>query len=335
MLQSDTAQLVGLFVESIFYGIYLVTFGYCLQALFRKPYGWKHSSEINFASVFVALSLFFVGTINLALAFYRIQDVQQFAFNTTASVAEYVGQPWVNIVKEATMNFQVLIADGALTYRCWEVYGRRWKFVLLPIVLWLGALADTVCVLWANSRFLHSSDIGSNLQHLMGLTWTIFWVTTIVLNVYATGMIVIRICRVNNINCPSAHCESIGFERHANKKPTKFKEVIRIVIDSGLIYTTTSLVVVISLVTASTSYFITTSADMIVIGIAFNLINIRVAKARARDAITPSVTETKAPAILEFNHDLSLAVHQSQPSVNSLSGVHVEMSDTHLAKTIV
>lgn len=99
MLRSDTAQLAALFVESVFYGVYLVTFGHCLRAIFRSPSGWKQLDEIGFGLLFVALSLFCIGTTNIAFAFYRILDVQEHSHGTAASSFGYLGKPWVNIVK--------------------------------------------------------------------------------------------------------------------------------------------------------------------------------------------------------------------------------------------
>ncbi|KAF9484174.1 hypothetical protein BDN70DRAFT_181315 [Pholiota conissans] len=341
MLRSDIAQLAGLFVESIFYGIYLVTFGYCLQALFRKQCGWRSLSELNLGSVFVALSLFCIGTINLALAFYRIQDIQKFAFDTSTSIQEYAGKPWVNIVKASTMNAQVLIADGALIYRCWHVYGRRGRIVLFPIVLWFGALAVTICMLWAGFEKLRIHSATPSLNRFVQLVCTVFWVITIVLNIYATGMIVFRICQVDKMK-HSVEPSRISEKEHHSERPARLQEVVRIVVDSGLMYTATSFMVFCAQVAESTSVYITSSADMIVIGIAFNLINIRVAKARTRNAITPSITETKPLTILEFNHNPSLAGHESHlvsshsSRVNTLSGVHrVEISGGQSAETIV
>lgn len=95
MPSSDTAQLASLFVESVFYGVYLVTFGYCLQALFRTPSGWKRPDKIKFVPLFVALSLFCTGTINLVFGFYQILDVQEHRVSNVG----YLGKPWVNIVK--------------------------------------------------------------------------------------------------------------------------------------------------------------------------------------------------------------------------------------------
>jgi hypothetical protein len=101
MLSSDTAQLAALFVESVLYGVYLVTFGYCLQALFRSPSGWKRSDEIKLVPLFVALSLFCAGTINLVFGFYQILDVQEHR----ASNVRYLGKPWLNIVQVEQVSF--------------------------------------------------------------------------------------------------------------------------------------------------------------------------------------------------------------------------------------
>ncbi|KAF8181064.1 hypothetical protein BJ912DRAFT_980199 [Pholiota molesta] len=218
MLSSDTAQLAALFVESVLYGVYLVTFGYCLQALFRSPSGWKRPDEIKLVPLSVALSLFCAGTINLVFGFYQILDVQEHR----ASNVRYLGKPWLNIVQTSTITVEVLIADGALIYRCWQVYEKTW-----------------------NLRLIRAFD----------LECITFWVITIVLNIYATGMIVFRICQADR-RIPSTA-----------QRPTKLQD------------------------------------DMMVIGIAFNLI-----------IFQPDNTDPKSLTIIEFNHDLSLAAHPRNPS---------------------
>jgi hypothetical protein len=70
---------------------------------------------------------------------------------------------------------------------------------------------------------------------------------------------------------------------------------------------------------------------MMVIGIAFNLINIRVAKAQI---VNPNNTDPKSLTIIEFNHDLSLAAHVSQQISSQSSRVNPPSEACHVENSV-
>jgi hypothetical protein len=78
MLSVATAQLIGLFFESILYGIYLVTFGICLT-----PRTYPHPGRLRlpvwklpWPIALVTLVICVMGTVNLALTLVLILDSQ-------------------------------------------------------------------------------------------------------------------------------------------------------------------------------------------------------------------------------------------------------------------
>jgi hypothetical protein len=100
-LQSSAAQLIAVFVECIFYGIYLVTFGAALRCiLWSGPQrSWALRLKSSRTMFTVVLLMFIFSTINLALGLVRI--LQGFVYNARfgANATEQLGQDWVNIVK--------------------------------------------------------------------------------------------------------------------------------------------------------------------------------------------------------------------------------------------
>ncbi|TFK33591.1 hypothetical protein BDQ12DRAFT_670121 [Crucibulum laeve] len=64
------AQLWGLFMESVLYGMYLVTCGYCAQYLFLIDGRWKRLREYNWAMVIVAILLLILATLDVTMGFY-------------------------------------------------------------------------------------------------------------------------------------------------------------------------------------------------------------------------------------------------------------------------
>lgn len=101
---SGTAQLVAVFVESIFYGTYLVTFIRALRCIIWTPggthvRGWTRFKK-RFLMLTMALLLFLSSsTLNLALGLVRI--LQAFISNqhSGSTAVEQLGQDWVNILK--------------------------------------------------------------------------------------------------------------------------------------------------------------------------------------------------------------------------------------------
>ena len=99
------AQLTGLFVESITFGIHIVTLGYCLHALFRKGGRWKRWSDVHWGMVAVSLTLFIVATFDVTLGFYH--NVKAFVFYTSPGGAldEFTNiSEWVNVCRVGNLS---------------------------------------------------------------------------------------------------------------------------------------------------------------------------------------------------------------------------------------
>lgn len=61
----DEAQLISLFMEAVTYGVYLVTLGMCIQALFMGSVGREGRSR-NWPLIIVAAAMFVFETLNIA-----------------------------------------------------------------------------------------------------------------------------------------------------------------------------------------------------------------------------------------------------------------------------
>jgi len=186
---------------------------------------------------------------------------------------EAISDP-VNIVKSATVLLQTTIADVMLVYRCWVVYGRSWLAISLPLLLVLGNMAVTGVVLFLEVTLNQNALLNISKLKPFGAA---FWALTIVINVITTGLIVARIWKINN-----GHKDFRNQSEAQSRGPrpvNKLQHVMRTVIESGLLYTGTSLITFITYVTNNIAVYVTTDVEVQVIGIAFNLIIIRAAQA--------------------------------------------------------
>lgn len=125
-ISSDVAQIVGLFVECIFYGLYLATFAASLQSIAssRPELSWVSRFKHQCSMLIIILLLFIFSTLNLILGLIRIiAFIRRDLVGVSAS-------DWLNIVKVFTpiihfwlvshcsqplcVNLQTMVADCVL-----------------------------------------------------------------------------------------------------------------------------------------------------------------------------------------------------------------------------
>jgi hypothetical protein len=59
--------LVALFVQTLFYGLYIASLVHCLRWLIYDDDGWKQRDGINKPLVFIAVLIFAISTANLGI----------------------------------------------------------------------------------------------------------------------------------------------------------------------------------------------------------------------------------------------------------------------------
>lgn len=95
----DKAQIVGLFLESVFYGIFLVSWFPCLRALLCDS-GFKPRAKIHWPMLIVAVILGIFATLDVA--FGLLHNIQAFVLYTGAggAIEEFSDiSDWVNVMK--------------------------------------------------------------------------------------------------------------------------------------------------------------------------------------------------------------------------------------------
>jgi len=94
------AQLTGLFVEAVVFGIHIVTFGFCMHALLTDNGRKKRWRDVRWVMVVVAVALFVIATFDLALGFYH--NIKAFVFYTGqgGALAQFMNiSDWINVCK--------------------------------------------------------------------------------------------------------------------------------------------------------------------------------------------------------------------------------------------
>ncbi|KAF7353728.1 hypothetical protein MVEN_01058000 [Mycena venus] len=304
------AQIVGLFLESVFWGIYLITFFLCLRSLlFNSNYDRKRLSELNWPMLAVCLCMCAFATIDVAIGL--LHNIQAFVlYQGPGGAAEEFSNisDWVNIIKTVDVVMQTTLGDAMLIYRCWIIYGKSWRIVAFSILMWLGGAACTAMIIHVEATLHSKALITSSTLHPLVLS---FWVLTIAQNILTTGLIVLRIWRVDRQNAPFAYHSNSSSAKH---QQSRLREVMRIIIESGLMYTTIALLTFITDMVNSNSTYGVSDVEVQVVGITFNLIIIR-ADRRAADEEASKVGSTTVPL-----HILR------RPTTSTKDGIHVAVT---------
>ncbi|KAF9527334.1 hypothetical protein CPB83DRAFT_401501 [Crepidotus variabilis] len=290
-LSLTLTQFTGMFVQAILFGILLVTFGFCLHALFSYRGRWKRWNNINWLMVFFTTLTFGLAVFDICLNFYL--NLKAFvllqgqmdpadAFSNTSK--------WNSVTKSALVHIQALLGDSMLVYRCWIVWNRSFLPILVSLVLWLAATSITVWFIYLEVTMKNGLVISAKL---LTPAITTFWAITITLNIITTALLVYCIWRVelNNKSLRSTY---------SRNRPSSLGKVIRYVIESGLLYTLFSIMTFITVVTGSNGPYIMGNADVMIVPIAFNLIIIRTSRIASHSEST-TFAGSRVSGALAFN----------------------------------
>ncbi|KAJ3710889.1 hypothetical protein DFJ43DRAFT_1170417 [Lentinula guzmanii] len=265
------AQIVGLFMECILYGVYLVSLGYCLRALLLDPFeqGLQRKKHINWVMLVVALLLCLFATLDVAFGLRHNLDAFSYYHGPGGATEELNDiSYWVNVMKTADYVAQTFIGDGMLIYRCYIVYEKNWKIVIPSILFWLGgsvcgALLTYTFATLRSPALIDTSKAVPYVDTMIALSLT--------MNTLTTALIVGKIWSVDRQNA------TLMSNTTANAiRTSKLHRVMRIIIESAALYTISTLIFVITYVAGSNANYGTSDNVVQIIGISFNLIIIRV-----------------------------------------------------------
>ncbi|TFK39900.1 hypothetical protein BDQ12DRAFT_734622 [Crucibulum laeve] len=310
------ARLAAFFIENVIYGLYIATCGYTLNALFSTGARWRRFNELNYSMIAVALVMFLNSTIALGVGFYVIWRgfiIPPEAGGGTQTFGNISN--WSIVIKSVVLLLQTTVGDAMLIYRCWVVYNHSLLAVGFSIVMWCGGTVCSVFLVFYEATFRTQTLVSNDKLHPFGVA---FWAITVVLNVITTALLVWPIWKVTQQN------ERFGYRSTTSDPPTRLKNVMQIIIESGLLYTTMAFMTFVTYTSGSNSLYIVSSAEVGIAGIAFNLIIIRTAKSTRNKEI--STTGATAGTTLPLHIMGPPARDTTLVSDNKNQGLHVLVS---------
>ncbi|KAF9467494.1 hypothetical protein BDZ94DRAFT_1232876 [Collybia nuda] len=248
----DTAQIVGLFMASVFYG--------CVRVLVWSDGRLKSHSKINYKMLVAAILMFIFASMDVAFGLRH--NIDAFIYFDGDPIDEFSDTSnWINVMKMVNYVAQTFIGDCILLYRCWIIYSKNYYVIIFPGLMWL---AGTVCgvmtcyieaTLTGNMALLNAKNLIPFITSMLTLT--------LAMNVVTTSLIVHRIWKIQ---------KALKYRATTSSEKSPLSRVMRLLIESGLMYTL-SIVVLFGLYMASNNgQFGVSNAVVQIIGITFNLI---------------------------------------------------------------
>ncbi|KAJ7647039.1 hypothetical protein FB45DRAFT_186973 [Roridomyces roridus] len=262
----DSAQIVGLFMETLLYGVYLVTLAQCLRALLWSPADHCFKKVIHWHMLAAAMLMFTFATLDVAFGLRHNLDAFVYYTGPGGAKEEFENiSYWVQVTDYVA---QTCVGDSILIYRCWMIWNKRWLIVLPSIVLWLaGTTCGAILIhTFATMQTPALTETTSATPWVDGMT-----ALTLAMNLLSTFLIVCRIWSIDR-ETTALMATSTG----ANRRVSKLRMVMRILIDSAALYTVCVIVFVATYVAGSNANYGTSDNLVQIIGISFNLIIIRV-----------------------------------------------------------
>lgn len=248
----DKASFLALFLETLFYGVFFTLYWLTLFVLFKKT-GIQQQLLVP-----VATLLLCIATAHLTIDFVRALEAFVFKVDTVGANAYYsnLASP-LDLASKALYITQTTLADGVVVWRC-HVLNHKSRFVAIPgcIVLIVNA-ATGYYVVWSLSHAYALSNISTATSGCI----TTFYTLTMFVSVICTVSIAWRIYHTRR-SMPGGL---------ANLLP-----VFIVVIESGALYATSVLALLISFLVGSNGEYIMLGIIPPIVGITFCLIILQV-----------------------------------------------------------
>ncbi|KAJ7713622.1 hypothetical protein B0H16DRAFT_541962 [Mycena metata] len=256
----DKTFLVAGWLEALCYGGFFVVFwmGVYIHVGFKK--GQNLHNKVMFV---ISCLMFIISTIHLSLDIYQlIRGYVDFRL-APGGPAGYIGQlsRWDHSMKDTLYVTQTILGDVAAIYRCWILWNRDWRIIVLP--------ASLLCVTIGTGYYItdvlylrqdpNATIFDPHLLHFI----TLFFSIAAAQNIITTGLMGWRLWQGEH----RAKGQRLG---------GSLMPILRILVESAAFYL---LVEILCLATYAVNYnvqYIVLETVTPIAGLTFSLITIRI-----------------------------------------------------------
>ncbi|KAF8168632.1 hypothetical protein K438DRAFT_1983774 [Mycena galopus ATCC 62051] len=313
-LSLSEAQLLGNWFETLTYGMYFVTCGFCARRLLciGPEDRWRRPSEIRWFNLSVSITLFVVATFDVVVDWASSQLASICILYGWRGAAQELSDisGWINVARTVAQVIQMILGDFVLASashfalddsfltqsppylsRCYIVYSCRWKVLIPSLILYLGGVAIAIKLVEAQASLKHE-EITMNSSDIRPWSETLFCVTA-VQNTLTTGLLIWRIWRVER------EIENLCVSTSGTKNHQPFRKVIRVIAESGFAYTLMVVLTFVVNVCNSNLIYPFANSTLQATGIAFNVIIMRTSRSHD-EQFTVFADNDGAPTFLRF-----------------------------------
>lgn len=257
-LTISKAELIGVFVESLAYGVYLMVFNQCMFVL-RK----RHSRPSDYL-VGTAVSLFILITAHLVIDIIR--NIQAFTADEAEpnypSIYYDTFDTWQNILKSSLYVAVTLVSDAFILYRSFILWGRNYLIAAFPFLLFIADIAIGVFWVYTLSLVVPGENVFADALSVRVKT---FYSITLAMNVICTLLIAFKILKIQKVVAPFAK----GSEDQISR-------LVPIIVESGSAYSALLAIMIGTYTSNSPAMFIILNSMSPIIGIVFSSVIVRV-----------------------------------------------------------
>ncbi|KAI0739381.1 hypothetical protein C8Q80DRAFT_1111581 [Daedaleopsis nitida] len=265
MLSLQAASIFSTTIEAILYGYSVFMFTLAMYIMLRD----KSRRKVNYAMVAAGCSLLALATAEMAVNIARVYQ----GFVSKGPTMQGGPEAYFASVSEATFvlksclyNVQTLVLDAVVIYRTYVVW-QTVLIVIVPIIGWCGLLAGSIGL---NIALATASSHESDVFAVQTGQWiTSVYSLTLATNLSSTMLLAFKIWTVTR---RSAQYRSSNI----------LTPVLRVIIESGAIYSMTITAALISFVVKSNGVYILLDLISPIISIVFNMLIIRIGIASER-----------------------------------------------------
>ncbi|PCH39049.1 hypothetical protein WOLCODRAFT_146841 [Wolfiporia cocos MD-104 SS10] len=306
------AQITSLFVQSVAYGIHVVTFSVCIWTLLQSSKTSPRRSTWPWFTV--AVVLFIIGTIDVVFNFYH--NMIAFIYYTGPGGAAYSLSRisnWLAVMMSAWFFLEGIFSDAVLVQACRPQVDAETVLMILTDISLLDHISSPAGCTCAARGAMDSCYLTTSIPNVPKLKpfLTAYCSTTLALNIITTSMIVYRIGTVSR-----QASQYIADDLQSSNTGTSLGDINWIFVESALLYTASVAISLITEVVGSNALYNVTDVSLELAGISFDLIIIRIGRDMAAER-KQSETVRSTFAVRVTTTVTSIVTEESSERVNA------------------
>ncbi|KAF9479181.1 hypothetical protein BDN70DRAFT_858795 [Pholiota conissans] len=270
-MQIDVAFILGAFVEVLIHGIYTYLF------IVAMPILWKRTaaSELRQRWIFpiATILMYILSSLHVALGYYRVMQAYVLP-GAPGGTLFFNYNDWGTFANSLVVCLQFRLGDILVIYRCYCIWRQNLIVIIIPLLLLAASTGLNIFV------FVWFVNPPKYSRHAEITTINMMYPLSLAQNVITTGLITFKIWNQHRAS-------TIHGAIDRSSRLTLIK-VVRIIIESAMIYTGQMFILLVLFLCHNTFQFILQRVIVPSLGIVFVLIALRVhtAKQQAADKET-------------------------------------------------